>query len=187
MLAMTLRFPMRAATLGALAALLACATPRSNPSGANPNGPFVTAPQTPTKLNLVLKHYRSDGEANLGALAGKVVLVDFWATWCGPCHAAAQAYERLFRQYGAQGLEVYGVSVDDTGAPVDDFINTQGITYPILVDPGAQVSAARYDIDSIPVTLIADRQGMIRFTHRGFEGDSEDEVKREVEQLLAEK
>ncbi len=190
---MTLRRPLCAAALGALAALLGCSTPRSNPaptappSGANPSGPFATPAQTPTKLNLVLKHYRSGGEANLGALAGKVVLVDFWATWCGPCHAAAQAYQRLYKEYGPQGLEVYGVSVDDEGAPIDDFINVQGITYPILLDPAAQISAPRFDIDSIPVTLIADRQGMIRFTHRGFEGDSEDEVKREIEQLLAEK
>ncbi len=166
-------------------ALTQCATPPPPPPS-HGQGTSGSAAASGKHLDLVLAHYGSPGQANLGALPGKVVLIDFWATWCGPCHEAARAYERLYQAYRARGLEVYGVSVDDNPEPIGQFLAEQGVTYPILLDPAAQVSGPRFEIDAIPLTVLADKKGQIRFTHHGFEGDAEPQIRAEVEQLLAE-
>ena len=138
------------------------------------------------QLDLVLANFPGPGQSNLGALRGKVVLVDFWATWCEPCHEAASGYEKLYTQFHAQGLEVYGVSVDEDTNQVADFLQKQGVTYPILLDPSAQLSQDRFDLAMIPAVLIADRTGKIRFTHAGWDDGELSLLTGEIQQLLAE-
>jgi peroxiredoxin len=170
---------MRSALPALALALAACSAPAAE-------GHPPPAPAAGQEFKLVLRHHPGPGDANLGALKGKVLLVDFWATWCGPCHEAATAYQGLYARYHAQGLEVYGVSVDEDPKQIDAFVAAQGVQYPILLDPAAQVSGPRYEIDSIPVALLVDKQGRLRFTHRGFDPADMAAVTTEIEQLLAE-
>ena len=169
---------------GLLALLLAagCATaqPRSDLPPPPPAKSIVGQP-----LKLVLPHYGSSGDANLGALKGKVVLIDFWATWCGPCHDAAKAYEVLFSELRGQGLEVYGVSVDEDPRFIANFLMDMGVTYPILLDPGADAATGTLGIESIPATIVVDRAGIVHSLHSGFDASTLADTEAELKALLA--
>jgi cytochrome c biogenesis protein CcmG/thiol:disulfide interchange protein DsbE len=160
-----------------LGLLTACATAR--------------APQPQVKagvdrLQLVLNTFPGPGDANLGALTGKVVLVDFWATWCGPCHEAATGYQGLYQRFHARGLEVYGVSLDEDTRGIPEFLREQGVTYPTRLDPGAAVSGQKFGLQSIPAAILADRKGVVRFAHAGFGDEELAQLSIEIEQLLGE-
>ena len=160
-------------------ALAACAT-----NSAKPVPPTVKPGDE--RLNLTLANYPGPGESNLGALGGKVLLVDFWATWCGPCHEAATAYEKLYQAHKAQGFVVYGVSVDDDTSGIDAFLKEQGVTYPIVLDPAAQKTGPKFELSTIPATVLVDKGGHIRFAHSGYSDEEIAKTESEIQQLLAE-
>jgi len=92
-------------------------------------------------------------------LRGKVVLVNFWATWCPPCSKEMPDLETLYRRFGPQGLVILGIS-DEDAAKVKPFIAQQKVTYPILLDAGRKVNQL-FQIEGIPKTFIYDREGKI--------------------------
>jgi peroxiredoxin len=92
-------------------------------------------------------------------LRGKVVLVNFWATWCPPCRKEMPDLETLSSRFGPQGLVILGISDEDAGT-VSPFIAKQGTTYPILLDPGRKVNEL-FQIDGIPKTFVYGRDGRI--------------------------
>jgi len=101
-----------------------------------------------------------DGKSwNLKDLRGKVVLLNFWATWCPPCRKEMPDLEMLYRRFGAQGLIILGID-DEEAETVKPFIAQQGITYPVLLDPGRKVNTL-FQIEGIPKTFVYDRDGKI--------------------------
>ncbi len=92
-------------------------------------------------------------------LRGKVVLVNFWSTWCPPCRKEMPDLETLYRRFGPQGLVILGIS-DEEAAKVKPFIEQQKVTYPVLLDPGRRVNEL-FQIEGIPKTFIYDREGKI--------------------------
>jgi len=99
-----------------------------------------------------------DGKSwTLRDLRGKVVLVNFWATWCPPCRKEMPDLETLYQRFGPQGLVILGISDEDT-ATVQPFVIQHKVTYPILLDPGRKVNEL-FQIDGIPKTFIYDREG----------------------------
>jgi peroxiredoxin len=92
-------------------------------------------------------------------LHGKVVLVNFWATWCPPCRKEMPDLESLYRQFGPQGLVVLAIS-DEDAAKVKSFLEGRGITYPILLDPGRKVTES-FQVDGIPKSFVYDREGKL--------------------------
>ncbi len=91
--------------------------------------------------------------------ANKVVMLNFWATWCPPCRKEMPDLEALYRRFGPQGLVILGIS-DEDAAKVQPFTAQQKVTYPILLDPGRKVNEL-FQIDGIPKTFIYDREGKI--------------------------
>ena len=92
-------------------------------------------------------------------LRGKVVLLNFWATWCPPCRKEMPDLEALYRRLKPQGFVILGIS-DEEAAKIEPFINQQGITYPVLLDPGRKVNEL-FQIQGIPKTFVYDREGKI--------------------------
>jgi cytochrome c biogenesis protein CcmG/thiol:disulfide interchange protein DsbE len=102
----------------------------------------------------------SGGTTDLGALRGRVVLVNFWATWCPPCVEEMPSLERLHRALGPEGLVVLGVAVDRDDKPVQDFVAKVGVSFPILRDPEAH-AAAEYRTTGYPETFVVGRDGAL--------------------------
>ncbi len=99
----------------------------------------------------------------------KVVLVNIWATWCGPCRVEIPELQVLHDKYGARGFEVIGVSIDDPGsdAVVRDYVREQKMTYPVVLDPQGRI-ADLFQTTVIPTSALIDRSGTIRWIHRGI-------------------
>jgi len=113
---------------------------------------------------------------------GKVVILDFWATWCPPCRAEIPNFVDLQKQYGKQVLAVIGVSLDQDGvAGVADFAKAHSINYPIVMG-NQDVVEAYGGIEAIPTTLVIDQAGNVVARHTGFTDKSEFEA--EIKKLL---
>jgi peroxiredoxin len=111
------------------------------------------------------------GQVTLESLQGKVAIVDFWATWCGPCTQSFPKLEELPKQNSGK-VQVVGISVDDKSDGVADFAKSNGATFPIGWDDGHSI-ATRWKVDSMPTTYILDGTGKVRFIHAGYH-DGED-------------
>jgi len=100
------------------------------------------------------------GNAALSAYRGKVVILNFWATWCPPCRVEMPSMETLYRRFNDQGLEILAVDVGEDALTVQRFMRNYGYTFPILLDRDNRVSSI-YGIEAIPTTYIIDREGKI--------------------------
>jgi peroxiredoxin len=121
----------------------------------------------------------------LADLAGSVVVLDFWATWCGPCKKAVRELEVIHRTYGSRGVVVIGISVDtekDAAATVRDFAAKNGMTYLLALDDGSV--KRRYGVVRIPATYIIGRDRTIRETYPGYQEGLGKRISADVEKLL---
>jgi peroxiredoxin len=107
---------------------------------------------------------------SLANLRGRIVVVNFWATWCPPCVDEMPSLERLHRALGREGLVVLGVSADEDEAALRAFVAKAGITFPILRDPGGRSAAALYRTTGYPETFVVDAKGVL---HESFVGPAE--------------
>lgn len=126
-------------------------------------------------------------EGNLPALAGRVVLVDFWASWCGPCKKSFPELDKLQQELGGRGLTVLAVSVDNKASDMEKFLKEHPVAFATVRDAGQKLVAAA-GVEAMPTSFLVDRKGVIRFTHAGFRGaETVQQLKQEIGQLLAEK
>jgi len=114
---------------------------------------------------------------------GEVVMINFWATWCGPCRQEMPLLNRLHEQYRKAGFTLLGVSVDDKPQAAQEMARQLSVGFPVLFDSEKQVSR-RYDVDAMPTTLIIDRDGKVRYIHRGFRPGYEAKYEAEIKELL---
>ncbi|OFX19807.1 MAG: hypothetical protein A2V77_03150 [Anaeromyxobacter sp. RBG_16_69_14] len=124
-------------------------------------------------------------EVDVGAEMGKVRVVDFWATWCEPCKEAMPELDAMARELGPRGLNVYGVSIDEDRAQILQYLKKAPVSFPVLWDKGA-VQVSRFDVVYMPVTLLVDRRGIVRYVHQGWDAGRSQRQRAEVEALLAE-
>jgi len=165
-----------ALTLLAAAALLASGCSSSHPvEAANPEGDRKGAPDfaLPDAQGITIR---------LSDYKGKVVLLDFWATWCGPCMIEIPWFVEFQRRYKDQGFSVIGVSMDDEGwTSVRPFLERFKMNYPVLL--GNDDAATAYGgIEVLPTTFLIDRQGRIVETHRGLV--NKDTLENAIKSLL---
>jgi peroxiredoxin len=118
------------------------------------------------------------------SLAGKVVVVDFWATWCAPCRESMPELEKLYKKYAAKGVAVVGVSVDKEPGAIKPFIEKLNVTFPIVHDAGHGV-ADKFAPPRMPSSYIVDRKGVVRYVHGGYHAGDAAVVEKELQELLA--
>ncbi len=125
-------------------------------------------------------------EITLSQLKGKVVLLDFWATWCGPCKESIPHLIQLYKDYRQNGFELVGMNVDrGDGEAVRRFVVSMDIPYPVVVAPEDVVRS--YRVTGIPATFLIDREGKIRERVAGFSGAIAKQLTAKVADLTAEK
>ena len=157
---------------GLLAAVLALATTSALP---------VVAPTTPAP-DFTLR--AMDGpNMRLQEQRGRVVMVNFWATWCGPCRQEMPQLNRLYEKYKSSGFVLLGVNVDDDVAKAAELAAKLGVTFPVLLDTEKTVSKL-YDVSTMPSTMIIDRDGKVRYVHRGYLAGYEDNYEKQIRELL---
>lgn len=118
------------------------------------------------------------------ALTGKVVVVDFWATWCSPCRESMPELEKLYKKYSAQGLTVVGVSVDKDASAIKPFIEKLQVTFPIVHDAAHSV-ADKFAPARMPSSYVIDRKGVVRYVHGGYHTGDAATLEKELQELLA--
>jgi thiol-disulfide isomerase/thioredoxin len=121
--------------------------------------------------------------ASLSRLKGRVVLVDFWATWCVPCRIVMPKLSQLQARHGAEGLTVVGLAADDPSA-VLSYVRSQSPGYAIGIDTDAETSR-RYGITSLPTVVVVDKQGIVRDVLIGYDPTEDVRLESTVRQLLA--
>src|SRR5262245_15954130 len=171
---MSTRFISRSArrlTALCLSAVVACAA-------AAPLAPSTAAPDF-TLRSLQGQNLR------LGEQRGRVVLVNFWATWCGPCRQEMPHLNKLYEKYKASGFVLLGVNVDDDSAQAAGVATKLGLTFPVLPDADKRVSR-QYDLTAMPSTVLIDRDGKVRYLHRGYQNGYENTYERQIRELLKE-
>lgn len=117
---------------------------------------------------------------------GKVVLVDFWASWCAPCKASFSMLAKLNRDLGPKGFQVVAVGIDEKTSAAEAFVKKMNPGFPTLHDHGQKL-VRRVEVPTMPTSFLLGRDGKLRFIHRGFHGDrTESELRRQIAELLAE-
>src|SRR5262249_18410322 len=117
---------------------------------------------------------------------GKVLLVDFWASWCVPCKTSFPALDALYREYQPKGLEVLAINLDEQRRSADAFLAARPHRMPVLFDPKG-VAPAAFGVKGMPTSYLIDRSGTIRFTHMGYSGNVDVSYRKEIASLLAER
>lgn len=124
------------------------------------------------------------GDAESPATAGKVVLVDFWASWCAPCKASFPMMARLHKDFAARGLVIIAVGVDEKPAAAAAFVRKLAPPFVTLHDR-EQTLVKQVVVPAMPTSYLVGRDGRVRFVHQGFQGDAtERELRKELELLL---
>ncbi len=125
------------------------------------------------------------GPVSLSQYKGNVVLINFWATWCGPCQQEMPLLDQMYKKYKPAGFTLLGVNVDKDAPPVKDLLTRKPVSFPVLLDPANAVSRT-YHVADMPSSVIIDRKGTVRYIHRGYHPGDENEYQDRIRQLIRE-
>jgi len=117
--------------------------------------------------------------------AGRVVMLNFWATWCGPCRQEMPALQTIYSRYEQAGFSLLGINMDAEPDEARRMAESLGVSFPLLVGDAKSV-AQLYDVRAMPVTVLIDRDGQVRYVHQGYKPGYEADYLDQVRQLLRE-
>jgi cytochrome c biogenesis protein CcmG/thiol:disulfide interchange protein DsbE len=120
----------------------------------------------------------------LESLRGKVVLLDFWASWCGPCRQSFPLYEKLHGELPGEDFTLLAINLDEMTDGPAAFLYDHPVTYTLLADPAGDV-AKKFGLIGMPTSFVIDRDGVVRSRHTGFKPQDIDVVRGEIRELIA--
>lgn len=153
-------------------------------------GIFAIAAQASSGLtgqpapDFVLKSASGDN-LRLSEYRGEVVMINFWATWCGPCRQEMPLLDELYSRYHKVGFSLLGVNIDDDSSKAMEMVEELGVSFPVLFDKQKEVSKL-YEVEAMPVTVLVDREGTVRHVHYGYKPGYEQNYLTEIRSLLRE-
>jgi thiol-disulfide isomerase/thioredoxin len=130
-------------------------------------------------------HSSGSADLSLSDLKGQVVLINFWASWCGPCRQEMPVLEQLYKKYKGAGFTLLGVNVEPKSADAEGFLKSTPVSFPILFDTDSKVSKL-YEVSGMPSTVILDRAGKVRYVHHGYKPGEESEYLDQIRTLVRE-
>lgn len=128
---------------------------------------------------------KENGNIRLSEQRGNIVLVNFWASWCGPCRNELPEMEALYQEYQDLGFEILAVNVDDEASKADGLLNDIEVSFPVLYDTLGDVSKL-YDVSAMPTTVMIDRDGNQRLVHLGYRAGDEKKYEKALKILMRE-
>jgi thiol-disulfide isomerase/thioredoxin len=128
---------------------------------------------------------RSGATLRLSSFRGKVVYVDFWASWCVPCRQSMPALDSLYRRHGTRGFVVLGVNKDMSPEDAQRFLGRVAVSFPLVDDTGDRAARA-FEVAAMPSGYLIDRRGIVRYVHRGFATGAVAALERRIDDLLKE-
>jgi len=134
--------------------------------------------------NFTLKSL-SGKNLKLSEMAGNVVLINFWASWCGPCREEMPLLNDLHKKYEPLGFTVLGVNVEEDAKNARGFLKNFPVDFPVVLDNKNQVSK-KYNVIAMPTTVVVDRDGNMRFLHKGYKPGDEEKYRKMVKKLVRE-
>ena len=137
-----------------------------------------------TAPNFTLKSHTGEN-LRLSEQRGEVIMLNFWASWCGPCRQEMPELDELHAKYHGLGFSVFGINVDAERSMADKVLAEIPVDFPILFDTDNQVSEL-YNVDAMPMTVLVDRDGTIRHLHRGYKPGYEDLYDAQIRTLVKE-
>ncbi|MFA7553034.1 MAG: TlpA disulfide reductase family protein [Spongiibacteraceae bacterium] len=137
-----------------------------------------------TTPDFTLKSNQGNNQ-RLSEYQGQVVLINFWASWCGPCRQEMPLLEEIQQKYAKLGVTVLGINVDKDPSKADKILRETQVSFPILYDSEGEVSKL-FKVKAMPTTFILDREGTIRFSHMGFKPGYEDQYAANIKTLIRE-
>ncbi|MES9830621.1 MAG: TlpA disulfide reductase family protein [Candidatus Thiodiazotropha sp. DIVDIV] len=147
-------------------------------------GSLMAASEATPAPDFTLKS-RTGENIKLSELRGNVVMVNFWASWCGPCRQEMPILQQLYDRYQDMGFVLLGVNVDEESALADKMLKDIPVNFPVLYDNENSVSK-QYQVKAMPSTFMVDRDGKIRFLHKGYKPGYEDDYQQQIRTLLRE-
>lgn len=125
-----------------------------------------------------------DGQTvSLAQFKGDVVMINFWASWCGPCRQEMPLLDNIYKQYKDMGFTLIGVNVEPDSSSANAWLKKTPVSYPILYDPKSQVSQL-YQVQAMPTTVIIDRKGIVRYMHNGYLPGDENQYMNSIRALI---
>ena len=143
----------------------------------------ATAPSGPAPTFTLPSKAGSD--VSLAQYKGQVVMLNFWASWCGPCRQEMPLLEDIYKKYNKLGFTLIGVNVEPDSKAADDWLKQTPVTFPVLYDRKSEVSQ-KYDVSGMPSTVIIDRKGNLRYLHHGYKPGDEGEYLNTIRQMIRE-
>ena len=128
---------------------------------------------------------RGGPKISLAQYKGQVVMLNFWASWCGPCRQEMPLLENIYKKYNKMGFTLIGVNVEPDSKAAEGFLQQTPVSFPVIYDKDSTVSKA-YDVAGMPSTVIIDRKGNIRVLHRGYKPGDENEYLDSIRNLVRE-
>ena len=128
---------------------------------------------------------REGGQVSLADLKGQVVMINFWASWCGPCRKEFPALDQIYAKYKPMGFALVAINVESEKSDAEKFLATTPASFPILFDPDNKVSGS-YGVSAMPTTVLVDRQGRVRWLHRAYKPGDEAKYIEQIRAALRE-